>query len=61
MNQDVKRNGYDRLIMEHVERWATAHECPSIELDYWVMKQEAAAFYESVGFQAKRQIVVKYL
>lgn len=61
INPDVKRHGYGRLIMEHVERFAVDHKFSSIELDYWSVNEEASTFYERVGFQAKRQIVIKHL
>lgn len=61
INPEFKRNGYGRLIMEHIERWAIDHQFPSIELDYWSVNEAAGMFYERAGFQAKRQIVMKHL
>ncbi|TCI21360.1 GNAT family N-acetyltransferase [Exiguobacterium sp. SL-9] len=61
INPEAKRRGYGRLVMEEVERYAIAHEFPSIELDYWSVNETAAAFYNQIGFQAKRQFVIKQL
>ncbi|UTT43138.1 GNAT family N-acetyltransferase [Exiguobacterium aurantiacum] len=61
INPEAKRKGYGRLIMDEVERYAITHGFLSIELDYWTANEGAAAFYERVGFRAKRQIVVKQL
>jgi len=61
INPGAKRQGYGRLIMEEVERYAVAHGFPSIELDYWAVNEVAAAFYEQIGFQPKRQFVIKHL
>lgn len=61
INPEAKRRGYGRLVMEEVERYAIAHGFPSIELDYWSVNEAAAAFYSEIGFQPKRQFVVKHL
>ncbi|WP_404353867.1 GNAT family N-acetyltransferase [Exiguobacterium aurantiacum] len=61
VNPEAKRQGYGRWVMEEVERYAIAHGFPSIELDYWSVNEAAAAFYSQIGFQPKRQFVIKHL
>lgn len=56
-----QRNGYGRLVMAWVEDWAKAHHFESVELDYWAVNEQAAAFYEELGFLPKRHIVSKSL
>ena len=59
INPSHQRFGYGRQMMGYVEKWARAHDFPTIELDYWVTNEDAARFYEGLGFIAKRQVVVK--
>lgn len=54
-----KRKGYGRLSVERVEQFAKANGFESIELDYWNQNEQAAQFYEELGFEPKRQIVTK--
>ncbi|MGY0207628.1 GNAT family N-acetyltransferase [Bacillus subtilis] len=59
INPSHQRFGYGRQMMGYVEKWARAHDFPTIELDYWVANEDAARFYDELGFIAKRQVVVK--
>ncbi|WP_214844534.1 GNAT family N-acetyltransferase [Exiguobacterium sp. s150] len=59
INPSHQRFGYGRQMMGYVEKWARAHDFPTIELDYWVANEDAAHFYDELGFIAKRQVVVK--
>lgn len=61
INPEAKRQGYGRLVMAEVERYAIRHGFPSIELDYWSVNEGAAAFYGQLGFEPKRQFVIKHL
>jgi len=59
MNEAYMNNGYGSKLLEHIEQIAKSHQVNRIELDYWVLNEDAKAFYEKRGFKRHRDFVYK--
>jgi GNAT superfamily N-acetyltransferase len=45
-----RRRGVGRLLVEHVERWARERDCWAVHVRSNVIREDARAFYESIGY-----------
>ena len=49
-NQDSRRKGYGRKLMDHVKDLAQRRNCRAIVLDSGIVREDAHRFYENYGF-----------
>jgi len=50
VDESCRGQGVGRALMKHAERWACDHGCDSIRLRSNVVRAEAHAFYERLGY-----------
>lgn len=50
VNEDRRRRGVGRLLMERAERWARDQGCGAVHLRSNVVRSGAHAFYEKIGY-----------
>ena len=50
-NQEVRKRGYGRALMDHAKELAKARGCHAIVLDSGMPRTEAHQFYEIYGFE----------
>ena len=50
-NQEVRKKGYGRALMDHAKQLAEARGCKAIVLDSGMPRVEAHKFYEIYGFE----------
>lgn len=50
-NQEVRKRGYGRALMDHAKKLAKAKGCHAIVLDSGMPRTEAHQFYEIYGFE----------
>jgi len=58
---DFRRRGVGRRLMEAAHDWARARGGESVELSVWAFNLEAVAFYQALGYEVARQVMVKRL
>jgi GNAT superfamily N-acetyltransferase len=51
VHEDHRRLGVGRLLMERAERWARERGCQAVSLRSNVIRREAHAFYEAIGYR----------
>jgi GNAT superfamily N-acetyltransferase len=49
--EQYRRHGAGRLLMRRAEEWAREHRCEGVMLRSNVVRSEAHAFYESIGYR----------
>jgi len=61
VSQSYRKKGVGRLLVEAVQEWASLRDATAIELTVWEFNQDAARFYNELGFQPYRRRMVKTL
>jgi GNAT superfamily N-acetyltransferase len=51
VDQQARRRGIGRLLVDHALRWAEQRECELVELTSALDRAEAHAFYRDLGFE----------
>jgi ribosomal protein S18 acetylase RimI-like enzyme len=51
VSRHARRRGIARELVSAADRWSSSRGVASLELSVWEFNQEAAAFYEAVGFE----------
>ena len=60
VDEEYRRGGVGRLLMQHAERWARDHGCPVVCVRSNVVRQGAHVFYEQIGYSTvKTQLVFR--
>jgi len=55
-----RNSGIGRLLMQHIEEWATLVGCEGVILRSNIKPQEAHLFYEKIGYKNIKQSVTFY-
>jgi len=55
-----RNSGIGRLLMQHIEEWATLVGCEGVILRSNIKRQEAHLFYEKIGYKNIKQSVTFY-
>ncbi len=50
VDEHYRRSGAGRLLMRHAEQWAREQGCSAVNLRTNVVRKDAHAFYESLGY-----------
>ena len=50
VDEHHRRRGVGRLLVERVERWARERDCWAVHVRSNVIREDARAFYESIGY-----------
>jgi GNAT superfamily N-acetyltransferase len=50
VDEEYRNRGVGRLLMERVEQWAREKECETVQLRSNVVRKNAHAFYERIGY-----------
>jgi ribosomal protein S18 acetylase RimI-like enzyme len=61
INEDKRNEGLGTKMMDRIYEISKSHGIGRIELDYWVLNEAAARFYEKQGFNSYREFVYKEL
>ena len=59
IDNDYKRKGYGRILIEEVIKFAKGNNCKRIELNCWSFNEDALKFYQKIGFMQQRIIFEK--
>ena len=59
IDNDCKRKGYGRMLIEEVTKFAKKNNCKRIELNCWSFNEDALKFYQKIGFIPQRIIFEK--
>ena len=51
VSRHARRRGIARELVNAADQWSSSRGVASLELSVWEFNQEAAAFYEAVGFE----------
>jgi GNAT superfamily N-acetyltransferase len=51
VDEQQRRRGIGQMLMEHAEQWAQDKGCRSVRLRSNVVRNDAHAFYEKLGYQ----------
>ena len=57
----LRRRGIGRRLMGAAHAWAGTRGLATVELNVWAFNQGAVAFYEALGYQVARQVMVRRL
>ena len=60
VDENYRNNGIGRLLMEHIEKWATLFGCEGVILRSNIKRQEAHLLYEKIGYTNIKQSVTFY-
>ena len=61
VSPSYRKKGVGRLLVEAVQDWANQWNATAIELTVWEFNQDAAMFYNELGFIPYRRRMVKML
>ena len=59
VDNDYKRKGYGRMLIEEVSKFAKKNNCKRIELNCWSFNENALKFYKNIGFIQQRIVFEK--
>lgn len=60
VDKNYRNSGIGRLLMQHIEEWATLGSCEGVILRSNIKRQEAHLFYEKIGYTNIKQSVTFY-
>ncbi|QSV61870.1 MAG: GNAT family N-acetyltransferase [Dolichospermum sp. DL01] len=60
VDKNYRNNGIGRLLMQHIEEWATLAGCEGVIFRSNIKRQEAHLFYEKIGYTNIKQSVTFY-
>ena len=61
VTSEHRRSGVGRMLMAAANDWAKARGAAEIELEVWDFNREAAAFYDSLGYQTAKRTLSKLI
>ncbi|MBD2567932.1 GNAT family N-acetyltransferase [Anabaena lutea] len=60
VDKNYRNNGIGKLLMQHIEEWATLVGCEGVILRSNIKRQEAHLFYEKIGYTNTKQSLTFY-
>lgn len=60
VDKNYRNSGIGRLLMQHIEEWATLFGCEGVILRSNIKRQEAHLFYEKIGYTNIKQSITFY-
>jgi GNAT superfamily N-acetyltransferase len=60
VDKNYRNHGIGKLLMKHIEEWATLFGCEGVMLRSNIKRQEAHLFYEKIGYTNIKQSVTFY-
>lgn len=55
IDEDYRKSGIGRLLMDTVEKWARMKGCLGVNLRANVLRRDAHVFYENIGYRRLKQ------
>ncbi|MDJ0534128.1 MAG: GNAT family N-acetyltransferase [Xenococcaceae cyanobacterium MO_207.B15] len=60
VDENFRRNGIDRLLIQKAQIWAQQQECDFIQVRSQTIRQQAHVFYQNIGYElCKTQLVLR--